>query len=93
MFARSSRYAPVPEAFHVDELGRERPYKLLRVVPAVPAPRTHRVAERERLDLVANRYFGDPEAFWRLCDANLALRPAELEEVGRRIGVPLPVAT
>ncbi len=44
----------------------------------------------ERLDLIAARYLGDPEQSWRQCDANGAVRPEELEEVGRRVRITLP---
>jgi len=48
------------------------------------------VTEGERLDHIAAKQLGDPELFWRLCDANGALRPAELEIVGRRVRIALP---
>ena len=38
----------------------------------------HRVGPDDRLDLLAARYLGDPAAFWRICDANLALDPDAL---------------
>ena len=51
----------------------------------------HTVTEGERLDHIAAKYLGDPEQFWRLCDANGAIRPNELiESVGRRIRITLP---
>jgi hypothetical protein len=50
---------------------------------------SHAVAQRERLDHLATRAFGDPTQFWRICDANGALRPTDLEEPGRRIDLPL----
>ena len=51
----------------------------------------HVVTQGERLDHIAARYFGDPELFWRLCDANRAMRPEELTEtIGRRLGITLP---
>ena len=50
----------------------------------------HAVVEGDRLDNLAARYFDDPELFWRLCDANGAIRPNELVEViGRRLRVTL----
>jgi hypothetical protein len=50
----------------------------------------HDVKGGERLDNIAAARLGDPEQFWRLCDANRALRPDELEEPGRRLRIPLP---
>lgn len=91
MFTKGSRYAQVPEAVYVDPDGREIPYKLLRVAPQPPADVAgHLVVEGDRLDLLAHRYLGDPELYWRICDANRALRPEELtDERGRRISIPM----
>ena len=51
----------------------------------------HVVTQGERLDNVTEQYFGDPEAFWRICDANRAMRPEELlERLGRRLRITLP---
>jgi hypothetical protein len=51
----------------------------------------HVVTQDERLDNVTEQYFGDPEAFWRVCDANRAMRPEELvERLGRRLRITLP---
>jgi len=51
----------------------------------------HVVSEAERLDNIAARYLNDPEAFWRIADANAAMRPEELTEtVGRRLRITLP---
>jgi hypothetical protein len=93
MFARGSRYEPVPEGVYVDPSGRQIPYKLLRILPPAGAGvQAHLVLEGDRLDLLAHRYLGDPELFWRICDANGALRPEELTfEVGRRLAIPIGV--
>lgn len=49
------------------------------------------VAEGDRLDNVAARFLGDPEQFWRIADANLAMRPEDLlRPVGRRLRITLP---
>ena len=63
----------------------------------VPSPdrfallQEYRVEQGDRLDNLAARWVGDPEQFWRLCDANGALRPDELTEtVGRRLRITLP---
>ena len=51
----------------------------------------HVVVDGERVDNIAARHFGDPTLFWRLCDANNAMRPAELTEVpGRKLRITLP---
>jgi hypothetical protein len=92
MFAPGSRYERVPTAIHVDRNGVRHPYVLLRPFPpAAPVRGLHEPADFERLDLLASRYFGDPEQFWRLCDASSELRPEDLEVVGRRIPIPLVV--
>ena len=49
------------------------------------------VTEGERLDNITAQYIGDPEQFWRICDANRAMRPEELTETpGRRLNITLP---
>jgi hypothetical protein len=51
----------------------------------------HAVSEGERLDNIASKYMDDPEAFWRIADANGAMRPDELtEKHGRRLRITLP---
>lgn len=51
----------------------------------------HAVVQGDRLDNITARYLGDPEQFWRVCDANGAMRPDELtEEIGRRLRITLP---
>ena len=37
---------------------------------------------------MANRFYGDPEQFWRICDANRTLRPDDLETAGHAAGDP-----
>jgi hypothetical protein len=51
----------------------------------------HSVADGDRVDNLAARYLGDPLQYWRICDANRAMRPAELTEtVGYRLRITLP---
>ena len=50
----------------------------------------HTVAEGDRLDNVTAQYLGDPEQFWRICDANNAMRPDDLMRIGRRLRITLP---
>ena len=51
----------------------------------------HVVVEGDRPDNLAATTFGDPELFWRLCDANRVIFPDELvATIGRRIRITLP---
>ena len=52
---------------------------------------TYVVVQGDRLDNVTAKFLGDPVQFWRLCDANRAMRPDELTEtIGRRLRITLP---
>jgi len=49
------------------------------------------VTGADRLDLIATNAFGDPEQFWRICDANDAMNPFDLTaEIGRLLRVAVP---
>ena len=51
----------------------------------------HSVTDGERLDNITARYMDDPEQFWRVADANSAMRPEELTEtIGRVVRITLP---
>ena len=93
LFGPTSRYYGLDVATRVEN-GAVLAYVRRRFVP--PADRfqvleEHVVIEGERIDNIAARHFGDPTLFWRLCDANNAMRPAELTEtIGRRLRITLP---
>jgi hypothetical protein len=90
MFVRGSRYDNVPEAAYVDAKGRARPYKLLRSFPPpTPTGQVYELADGDRLDLVANRFYGDPEQYWRICDAASTPRPDDLEVAGTKLAIPI----
>ena len=93
MFPMTSRYAGLPLAEHITADGRAIAYVQRRFVPQPDRFETlfeHRVTEGDRLDVVTAQHLGDPEQFWRVCDANGAIQPAELEIVGRRIRITMP---
>jgi hypothetical protein len=75
---------------------REIRYLRRRALPdpgAATVLAVHRVAARDRLDLVAARYLGDATAAWRVADANAALDPDELTATaaeGDLLVVPFP---
>jgi hypothetical protein len=51
----------------------------------------HVVEQGDRLDNIAASYLGDPEQFWRVCDANAAMRPDDLTiAIGQRLRITLP---
>jgi hypothetical protein len=94
LFSPSSRYYGIETVKMMTAEGEEVIYLRRRFVPQPERfglLRAHTVTEGDRLDNIAARHLGDPELFWRLCDANRALRPDELtEEIGRRLRIPLP---
>jgi hypothetical protein len=95
MFPVTSRYYGIETAKYEMADGQEIVYLRRRFVPVatlnIPLIVEHVVTQGERLDNITARYLGDPEQFWRLCDANNAMRPEELtDEVGRRVRIPLP---
>jgi hypothetical protein len=93
-FPASSRYANVDTATLTAPDGRQIVFLRRRFVPGAERfelLQEHSVAAGERLDNVTALYLDDPEQFWRICDANDALRPDELTEtIGRRLRITLP---
>jgi hypothetical protein len=93
-FPPSSRYHKTATAKFTMADGSEVAYLKRRFVPppeAFALLQEHAVAQGERLDHIAAKYLGDPEQFWRICDANGAVRPNELlEPIGRRLRITLP---
>lgn len=96
MFDHTSRYAGLPVATTTLPDGRTVAYVRRRFVPAgatLPLLAEAVVEADDRIDLVAHRTLGDAESYWRVCDANDAVDPAELTtEPGRRLRVPVPQA-
>lgn len=94
IFPPTSRYALTPTGTFVRPDGSAVTYLKRRFVPrpeSFALLQWHVVTQGERLDNIAGQVLGDPEQFWRLCDANRALRPEELTEtIGRRLRITLP---
>jgi nucleoid-associated protein YgaU len=92
-FGPTSRYASI-EIATVTIDGEPLRYVRRRFVPQperLAVLSEHTVVQGDRLDPIAARYLGDPELFWRICDANRAMRPEELTETpGRRLAITLP---
>lgn len=94
MFAATSRYFGLPTAtLHVSEQ-KDIVYLLRRFLPSpsrFALLQEHVIVAGDRLDNVTALYLGDPEQFWRIADANAAMRPEDLTAViGRRLRITLP---
>jgi hypothetical protein len=93
-FSPMSRYSGVETATIETPDGKVIIYLRRRFLPQperFALLQEHVVLQGERLDNITARYLGDPEQFWRVCDANGAMRPDELTEtVGRRLRITLP---
>jgi len=91
MFFRGSRYEVVLNAEMMAADGRVIRYKRIRFIPVVHGVFSYLVAQGDRLDLIAYKFYKDPEQFWRICDANLAFIPDDLVvRPGRRVQIPIP---
>ena len=94
MFEHTSRYYDLETATYTAPDGRVVAYKRRRFLPRgeeMPLLAEVTVTRGDRLDLIAARTLGDPEQFWRVCDANDAMHPASLmAEPGRTLRVPVP---
>ena len=93
-FAANSRYAGIETAEWKKADGLPVIYVKRRFIPAPDNFATlqeHLVEEKDRLDNIAAKYFTDPELYWRLCDANGAMKPSELTKtIGSRLRITLP---
>ena len=94
LFPPTSRYSGIDTATLETAAGQTVRYLLRRFVPGperFALLHEHMVTEGERLDTITARYLGDPEQFWRVCDANNAMNPSDLTaSVGRRLRITMP---
>jgi hypothetical protein len=93
-FPPNSRYASLATAQFTAPDGRTVTYLKRRFLPPpenFALLQTYVVVQGDRLDNVTAKFLGDPVQFWRLCDANRAMRPGELTAtIGRRLRITLP---
>lgn len=93
-FAPGSRYHGLPVKAHTLPDGRIVPYVARRFIP--PPERfallaLHTVMEGDRIDNLAAQYLGDATQYWRIADANAAMRPETLTgEAGQAVRITLP---
>ena len=94
LFASTSRYYGIETETLTTSDGTTIVYLKRRFVPSpdrFQLLQEHTIVQAERLDNIAAKYLGDPELFWRLADANAAMRPEDLvQTVGRKLKITLP---
>ncbi|MEA3323751.1 MAG: hypothetical protein U9Q37_01235 [Euryarchaeota archaeon] len=94
MFEQRSRYYALDDVSLTTADGRIIAYKRRRFLPdgeKIPLLVEVTVTEGDRLDMITARTLGDPEQFWRICDANNTMNPSDLTaETGRVLRVPVP---
>lgn len=94
-FPPNSRYYLVPERWRIAADGTEERFLARRIIPEQAR---YQVLDRyrpqigERIEQVASAVFGDPEQYWKLCDANGSEEPAgATSPEGRLLIVPMPI--
>ena len=96
MFEPTSRYEVLETVRHAMHDGRVIAYKRRRFLPPaeeMPLLVEVTTSEGERLNQIAARTLGDPEQYWRICDASNAMNPLEImSRPGSTLRVPVPQA-
>ena len=93
-FSPTSRYYNLDTLQLVTPDGRMLGYVERRFVPPpenFALLQTYVVVQGDRIDNVTARFLTDPTQYWRICDANRAMLPADLTAaIGRRLRITLP---
>ncbi|MGH9497266.1 MAG: LysM domain-containing protein [Candidatus Sulfotelmatobacter sp.] len=94
LFVATSRYYGLDTETLTKTDGTTIIYLKRRFVPSADQfqlLQNHTVTQGERLDNIAAQFLGDPELFWRIADANGAMRPEDLvQTVGSQLKITLP---
>src|SRR5437016_324474 len=85
---KGSRYQNVGVYQAQDASGRTVKALKVRFIPRTPAGYLHTFTSDERLDLLAYRFYRNPEKFWLIADANSEMDPEDLTEPGKQIFIP-----
>ncbi len=92
-FGPQSRYVGATPLVYITRDGRSISYVPRRFIPRPERFATlqlYHVPQGARVDLIAAQFLGDPLFYWRLCDANVAVRPDDLAVLGRVLRITLP---
>jgi nucleoid-associated protein YgaU len=88
MIFKGSRYASVGSYQARDASGRTVTALKPRFIPPTPAGFLHTFTADERLDIIAFKFYNNPEKFWLIADANTEMDPEDLLEPGRQLPIP-----
>lgn len=88
MIFKGSRYTNLGSYQTVDAAGRRVTALRSRFIPATLAGFLHTFTADERLDLIAHKFYRNPEKFWLIADANTEMDPENLLEAGRQLPIP-----
>ncbi|MGL5804815.1 MAG: hypothetical protein ACRC11_05145 [Xenococcaceae cyanobacterium] len=94
MFEYTSRYFLIATAEFVTTDGRKIAYVRRRFLPQgdrLPVLVEVTATRDDRLDIITAENLGDPEQFWKVCDANNAMKPVDLlADTVQTIRIPIP---
>jgi nucleoid-associated protein YgaU len=88
MIFKGSRYQNVSTYQALDRFGRAVSALKIRFIPTTPAAYPHTVTGDQRMDLIAYKYYQNPEKFWLIADANSEMDPEDLLVPGRQLLIP-----
>jgi nucleoid-associated protein YgaU len=88
MIFKGSRYESVGVAQVNDASGKAISALRIRVIPTRPAGYLHTVTAGDRIDLLAYKYYSNPEKFWLIGDANSVISAEDLIVPGQKVLIP-----
>ena len=88
MIFKGSRYQNVPVNTVATAGGQTVTALGIRLIPPTPAGFFQTLTADQRLDLLAFRFYRNPEKFWLIADANTEMDPEDLLEPGRPLAIP-----
>ncbi len=93
-YGPESRYYGLPVLSLTAPGGSQISYVSRRFIPppeAFAVLQRYRVQQGDRIDVIAGSTLGNPLSYWQICDANLAIQPADVTaQPGAFIVIPLP---
>ena len=93
-FGPESRYYGLPLLSRSASGGGQVSYVSRRFIPPpgnFAVLQRYRVQQGDRVDVIAGSLLGNPLSYWQICDANLALQPADVTAApGAFIVITLP---